>query len=267
MIILLYGPNTYARDEKARELISSARVKYPDAFYEAIFGDDESIYTAYQFLSETGLFAGGKKVLYIRNASAFSQTELWKNARVFATRDNVLCIISEDWQKRDCSEKEKELLRGVDHKMQFFAPYSSSQASHVLATAAQAQGITIEASAAAYIYAYAHMDMEGALQEVARLSLLASSITTSLLYNLPEYAEPVAIFDFARAITSSAPRVRRLTLWEHMRFQRVDMYMIFGYLAKMAKTQALISALAHADILIKSGRLEIDQALEQIVVT
>ena len=266
MIILLYGPNTYARDEKARELIESARIKYPTASYEVISGDEDGVYQVHSFLSETGLFAGGKKILHIRRASLFSDLELWMKDREKATRDDVLCIISEDWHTRECSEKELELLIGVDYKMQFFAPYNSLEASRLLAVAAHTQGSTLESSAAALIYAYAHMDMGGALQEIARLSLLTQSITAAVVRTLPEYAESVALFDFARAITSSATRARRLMLWEYMKFQHVDMYMIFGYLAKMAKKEGLIHALAQADILVKSGRLEIDHALEQIVI-
>lgn len=265
MIILLYGPNAYARDEKARELIDSARVKYPHASFEVVFGDDESVYDAHDFLLGTGLFAGGKKILYIHGVSLFPQKEVWARACVAALHTDVLCIISENWQKQEHTEKETELLRGVDHKSQFFAPYTSSQATQILCSVAQTHGVTIDIPTATYLYTYAHMDMCGAIQEVDRLSLLTPSITLSVLRTLPEYTESIAVFDFARAITSSSTLARRLTLWEYMKLQRVDMYMIFGYLAKMAKKQDLITALARADILVKSGRLEIDQALEQVV--
>ncbi|MFA7201774.1 MAG: hypothetical protein WC099_02170 [Candidatus Paceibacterota bacterium] len=267
MILLLYGPNIYARDKKAHELINAAQKKYPNASFETLFGDDEgSIYVAHQFLLERGLFSGGKKILYVRHASVFSQAELWVHARTMATQDDTLCILSEDWHTRNHTKEEASLLDGIDHTAQYFAPYTSSQAASLICSSAKTNGVYIDSVTATYLYTHFRMNIYAVLEEVARLSLFSTSITSSLLRGLPEYAESVAVFDFAQAIVSSTTRAHRLTLWEHMIFQHVDMYMIFGYLAKMAKTQTLIKALARVDILVKSGRLEMDQALEELVI-
>ncbi len=268
MMILLYGPNTYERDRKAQELISAARSKYSDASYEVISGDDENdIERTRDFLSETGLFSGGKKVLYLRGLLAISGATLLRQVRVSAARDDVLCIFSEDWQKQTLNDDIKEELRGVDYKAQYFAPYTASQATRILITEAEKRGAVLDSTAAQYIYEYAHTNMYEALEEVARLSLLSTSITTPLLRSLPEYADSMSVFEFARTITSSTSLRQRLIVWEHMQLQRIDPYMIFGYLAKMAKKKNLIDALARADILVKSGRLEITQALEEIVIS
>ncbi len=268
MIILLYGPNMYERDKKVDELISAARSKYPDASYEVISGNDEDgMRRAENFLLETGLFSGGKKILYIRNFLAFSDSGISSYLRENAIRDDVLCILSEDWQKQILSEEINDVLNGIAYKSQYFAPYTPAQAIHVLVAEAERNGVLLESSAAQRVYTYAHMNMYESLEEVARLSLLSTSITTSLLHSLPEYADSMGVFEFARTITSSTSLRQRLAVWEYMQFQRVDPYMMFGYLAKMAKRKNLIDALARADVLVKSGRLEITQALEEIVIS
>jgi hypothetical protein len=40
MLLLLYGPNDYAREQKARDIIDTKKKQYPDAPYKVFNGDD-----------------------------------------------------------------------------------------------------------------------------------------------------------------------------------------------------------------------------------
>jgi hypothetical protein len=87
-----------------------------------------------------------------------------------------------------------------------------------------------------------------------------------LMHSLPEYTEERAVYEFARAVCDHAPLQKRLLLWEYMCLQKADPYMLFGYMAKMARKKSLIHALARADEMVKTGKLEMEQALEKIVI-
>lgn len=283
MILLLYGPNEYAREQKVRELIISKRAQYPHAPYSSFLGDDEMVCERMElFVFESGLFSGGKKIALVRNpAACVKQNEdLWKRICMRSQNDEVLLIFSQQTSVKS-SSRECEWTAGAEYKAQFFQEYTDIDAIRILLDEAQKLSCSLDRAAAMKIYSYASKDMFGAVQEVRRLTLLNTPITPTFLKSLPEYGESMAVYEFAHTICqshaelhrhntdkhgSTSSLAKRLTLWEYMRAQRVDPYLLFGYLAKMARKKSLINALARADELVKSGRLEIEQALEEIVI-
>ena len=267
MVILLYGSNAYARDKKERELTRAAQQKYPDVLCAAFDMEDEpSVLNAYNFLFDTGLFAQGKKIIRLSHIHSAPDISLVNRMLQRACDKDILCIVRESWAKKELTAAQKKIFSDVVHTGQFFLPYNSAQATKELLEIARGKGVVLDASVAVRLYAHAGNDMYGACNELERLSLLTNHITVSALDDLPEYAQTREFFDFARSVVFGESLPRRLELWEYMKFQRVEPFLVFGYLAKMAKKDPLINALARADELVKSGRLEMDQALEEIVI-
>ncbi|MCL5012207.1 MAG: hypothetical protein M1320_02160 [Patescibacteria group bacterium] len=268
MVILLYGPNAYARDKKERELIDAARQKYPDALYAVFDMEDEaSAQNAYNFLFDTGLFAQGKKIIRLSHINSISDISLINRMLQRAQSKDVLCMVHESWPKKELTIAQKKIFLDVTYSDQFFPHYSSTQATKELLYIAHGEGVVLDTSAVARVYVFAGNDMYGAYHELTRLSLLTNHITISFLNTLPEYAETREVFEFARSVVSGGSLPHRLELWEYMKSQHVEPFLIFGYLAKMAKKEPLIRALARADELVKTGRLDMDQALEEIVIS
>lgn len=268
MIIFLYGPNEYGRSQKAQELVDSKRAQYPDAPYKLFWGDDEKACENIEsFVFESGLFSEGKKIALVSNPAACvsHKEDLWKRICARAQKDDILFILSQHATSRN-APKIFELVEGVQYKAQFFKEYTDAEAIKVILEKAQRLHCLLDRTAAARIYAYAAKNMFGAVQEIRRLALLGVPITPAFLRSLPEYGESIAIYEFARAVSYGTDMSQRLTLWEYMRAQRVDPYLLFGYLAKMARNTSLIADLARADEMVKSGRLEIEQALEKVII-
>lgn len=265
MIYILYGPDEYRRAEKTKELFRSFYERIPLSARASFSLDEEgSLENLYSFVVSEGLFEEGKKVAIVKEGLLLLETERMKLIIDLAARNNkIVLLFSEPWSRKSLSGAQK-LLFDKAAKTQFFEKLSEESAVRFLMALATKEEILIEGAACRMIIRACAGDLEAAVNEIKKMSLLSQPLSASFVSSLLKGEIGGGLFSLARSF-ASAPLSVRLREWEKICFFSPDWFLIFAYLVKSAEKEPVARALFEADVKVKSGLLEIDQAMLEVL--
>lgn len=265
MLYLLYGPNRYARMRQLRELVGERVKKYPDMAVRSLFmGREGAIEELYDAAASQSLFESGKRLIIVRGSDEAYDAELFFRALEHARASaSVIVLIAEDWRKEKLSKEFNRLFKegGEGVKKQFFEEAEGKKLEAFVAAYAKKEGFSISADAVRFLEAQYKGDLEQIMNEIDRVRFLGRPVTRALLEGLDEYAEQRTLFELTKAFLFRGSVAEKLRSWEFLRLQKFEPFILFNYLAKASSAQPLVENLAKADIRVKSGRLDMDQAL------
>jgi DNA polymerase III delta subunit len=263
MIYLFYGPGQYLRQKKLNAIISATLQKKPQtAFKKFSLDEEEELNQLYDFIVPRSLFESAKRVAIVKNSDLVLDEDIFKRVVILLGADKESALFfNEGWEKNEVPKILQPLLEGGSIKEFYFESISESKIRALLSKEIREKGIKTDLPALNHLISVFNGDIYACLNELEKLSLLNVPITKKLLLSMDEYQEESQIFEFSRAVSFNASLGEKLSLWERLSHQRVDGYIVLNYLAKAAGNLPLIKKIADADVSVKTGRLDPEQAI------
>ena len=267
MIYLFYGPGEYSRQKKLNAFISATLQKQPQtAFKKFSLDEEDELGQLYDFIVPRSLFESAKRVAIIKNSNSVLDEDIFKRVIILLGADKESALFfNEGWDKGDVPKIIQPLVENGSIKEFYFEKLAESKTKTLLAHEIKARGIRMEIAALEHLLSVFGGDIYACINESEKLSFLNIPITKKLLLSMDEYQEESEIFEFSRSVSSNTTLRERLSLWERLLCQRVDNYRVLNYLAKAAGNLPLIKKIADADVSIKTGVLEPEQALLEML--
>jgi len=280
MILFFYGPNSYSLQKALQKELLGVKERNPNLVHQHFYFDqDGDIENLYNSIVSKGLFDEGKKSILISNLDEGSfENDLVRKSFQFAVDDNsTILFVSAPWDKKNVPDfilkfknkipSFKELYfdippkTGLSWKDAEYYAFVSKIAKGI----SEEKGVKIDSPAIILLLSFLDYDLFAFENEIIKLSYLNRSINKDFLLSLSEYKLKANFWDYAKDIISPSDMRRSFIALENIISQKIEPFSLFNYLAKNAKTKFLTSKLYELDKRIKSGLLEIDQALLEIV--
>lgn len=269
MIIFLYGPDSYRRRQKLKEIVSEYKEKHSsfsiesftlsaEASAKAEFGRLQDFVKARSLFDsfKLGVVRGGST---LEKTSQKEYTELLKeNLKV---KEQVL-VISED--KKPTKDFKFLLERPVLH--QEFENLSGAELSKFFDQEAKARDLNFDSAGKDLLLQAFANDSWGLVTELDKLFLLDEKrIGLKILENHLDVSLPVNIFSTINQIRNSSRKSERLFLLEELLSRSEDPAMIFNIMAVSPYADAgWKQKVADYDAAVKSGKLEYEEVLLEL---
>ena len=266
MIYLLYGPNSFTKHVKRAELVEAVKTREPDVsvrrFWLGENGDQDALR---EFISSRNLFGSDKKVAIVTGINAAS-SDIKKIIQQAAQDPSCIMLCDEDFPKKQLAKKTQALFKDVTFRTQFFGPLSPPQfLAHLKKICAQ-KGIVCDDAALRELRAIHGDDLFAIMNDIERLWLYDRvRVTAKIVQRAGSFQHSVTTYEFVKTLVYKAPHKERLRAWERFWAMRPDPFGVFGYLAKALSGREQVQKIAHADMQIKQGRLDAEQALLALV--
>lgn len=287
MIIFLYGPDSYRRQKKVKELVDDYRRKDP-AFDLEYFdfssqnqnGENSSEFLRLrEFVATPSLFRENKfgvaeNIFFKISAFSVSRRKELKNflKSQMSPQDLVLIISEDSKPPADFNfliDKEAPLS---ELKFQEFENPKGAQLEHFIRKEAKERGVNLTSRAIDFLAESFNNDSWGLINELDKLSLIKSeTVDTDKIKEISDYIEPMT--DWRKTyysmmdIVGNHPLSQKLRNLEILFCRQEEPAKIFNILASQIQSIKLAQKLADYDPLIKFGRLDYKEALLDLVIS
>jgi len=267
MIVFLYGPDAYRRQEKLKEYLERYKAKYRalslSYFYLGQEGDflklkDFSKSQSLFEISRLGVVSG------IKDLDEKYQKELIKIFKENLKFKDLTLIISE----------EKKLIENFGFLTkkpvitESFERLKENEFADFFQKAAESRNLIFDLESRDFLLLAYAGDSWGLIQELDLLALLdEKTITKKLLDNYASITSPLDIFSLLGDFVYSQRVSERLSALEILFDHSEDPVKIFNMLGAMMRTSAEKIKMADYDAAIKSGKLEYPEALLEIALS
>lgn len=278
MIIYLFGPDSYRREKKTRDVLAQYHARHAQAdFFEADFGDGPAALAAFStFLEQPSLFVPVKFALArggggMSESNGFSVAEIkrWVGIlKKLATEKSVFLAIVD-------AAKPLAAFRFLLNKpvrSQEFAPLSGSRLSAFIDTEAAASGAVLGPDGRRYLFEYGVFVGDDAAWAIRRtlekLALFGGDrpADACLVREVVGWSAHNASYPLALGFLQSREPRSRLSILERIRARGDDARYTLNLLCSIAQRPDDVLALARADELVKSGALDDETALAELAV-
>lgn len=266
MIILLYGADSYRRQEKLKEYIDRYKVKYQafslSNFYLEREGDFERLkdFSRAQSLfeiSRLGIISG---MTILGNKD---QKDLIKILRENLETKDLTLIINEDKK----TSKEFKFLLDKPVIIHEFGIMMDSRFQDFFQAEAKKRNLNFDRRSRDLLVQYYAGNSWGLITELDKLALLdEKTISFNVLKNHFDISLPVNAFSAIQQIKNSFGLASRLSSLERLFFQSEDAAMIFNILATFYGNNVWKNKIADYDAAIKSGKLEYEEVLLDLAI-
>jgi len=261
MIIYLYGPDAYHRQEKLKWCIEEFKKKYSALTIEKFdFEQEGELHKFKDFSTSQSLF-GEVKLGIVDNVRATDPKEVLPILKSLMEEKNITLIIAE----------EKKLTKEFDfllkaHTVQVFPQLKETQFLAFLKKEAQKRNLTLDKESQNLLFGVYEGNAWGLVTELDKLALLKQkTITKELLDKYLDISLPLNIYNALGQIQNTQNVGKRLSLLEELFSRSQDPAMIFNMLSVFIKSPAGKEKMADYDVAIKSGKLEYEEALTDLL--
>ncbi len=266
MVILLYGPDSYSKSQKLRELRISIVERNPSIAQGAFdMEQEQELYSLHEFSTVTGLFSEGKRLAVVRNGlSVFTQGVFQAIVARAAQDPDVVLLLHEDREKK-LEKKEETFCKKNGIQAQYFAKPTEATVRVRVKQFAKEMGVEVDDAALSFLIEEHGGNIFAIISDIQKWSSVTHTIDSTFLSKTGEYVSEIGLFDFSQAILYGKPLREQLAMFEHICSQGTDLFAVFNIAAKMTASADLITALADADLKIKQGLIDIDQAITALI--
>ncbi len=265
MLIFLYGPDSYRRQEKLRDIISDYKKKHSSFSIENFNLDDEDAFSSLKdFMNAQSLF-GDVKLGVVYGGTGLEK-EFKKEYIAFLkenikTKDPVLVIIED---KKPT--KEFNFLLDKPVLSQDFESLTWIRFKNFFDSAAKERGLQFDPEGEDLILRTCSGDTWALITELDKLVLLnEKKITLGMLKNHLHASLPVNIFSMIYEMRNARQIGDRLFLLEELLSRNEDSGMIFNVAAASPYGDAEFKKrVADYDAAVKSGKLEYEEVLTSL---
>lgn len=280
MLILLYGPDSYRKQKNLSTIVKTYQEKHSVFSIDYFNLENEADFLKLKdFCSQTSLFEL-KKLAVVKNATNLKK-EASKEVKEFL-KDNLklennIIILSEE----DEPGKDFEFLLKDNVKSYEFKNLSGPHMDFFIKKEADERKINLTLDATSLLAKVFKNDTWGLITELEKLELLNSDngdvgsptsspnknqITAKDLENFLTYFEEPALFQFIDAVSKNKHFSQKIYNLENLILNKEDGAKIFNIFAtRPFLSFETIKALADYDVLVKSGKLDYELALFDLI--
>jgi DNA polymerase III delta subunit len=264
MIIYLYGPDGYRRNQKLRELVGRYKEKYADAdFLDVDLGGDSHDWVRVRdFVGQPSLFVATKLAVVCESGNV--TVKAWRDLLKGALDDTSLFIIISDAKS---AKKDFKFLLEDPVKSQEFPVLEGKKLEAFVAREARARGLGFAPDARGFFFDYTESFKDerapvvvNTLDQVS-LANYGNPITVDCLKQVVVWEKADEIFPLALRLLKAAPGMGRLEQLEAMFAGGYTSSHILNLLCAVVRGREDTLALAEADEYVKSGALDDQTAL------
>ena len=261
MLIFLYGPDDYRRLQKKKDLVAEFTKKRSSLGLRSFnFKEKEESVQFGEFEANRSIFDSAKLAV-IENAFEVEAKELAKVLKPLAGRKDITVLLSEH-------DKPVKALNFLTEEPSFSQKFENLEGpawlGFVLAEAKK-MGLALDVAAAQFLATVRQGDSWGVVTELQKLSSLASSKSRVTKEDLDQFDLEAApnYWALITALKGSDPK-NRLLAFEKMLALGDPPAKIFNILA--SQWQEKIPQIAEYDFQVKSGKMEYEEALLELLV-
>ena len=281
MLILLYGPDSYRRQEKLKEIVSDYKKKHSSLSIQHFnLADDADTLPFRDFLKANSLFdafklgiiSGGEELDGAEDPSATAMAgragsgegkEFRKSLKDnLEKKESVLILL---FNKKPT--KEYGFLLKKPAIFQEFENLAGAELQKFFHQETKKRNLNLDEESQNLLARIYAGNSWGLITELDKLALLnENNISEKVLKNHLEASLPVNVFETINQIRNSGSLSARLSLLEELFSRSKDSAMIFNILAVSPYAdQKWKSRIADYDVAVKSGKLEYEEALTELV--
>jgi len=269
MIILLYGPDSYRRSQKLKEIINSYEQRQSlfslerFDFGDSDFDDNGEFFRFKDFASQQLIF-GGKRLAVLENAFSLREKDLklFKDLLKNNVKNEDLILIISD--NREVPGELEFILRDAIKKQEF-RELDEEKIKFFIRNEAKKRGLEFSLAAENFLSAFFKSDTWGLITELDKLQSLhqkSAKIEVSDLERAGDFFKSFDIYDFINAVSRRGTSAEKLKSLENLFLNHEEPAMIFNFLAANRFLNFdLLKKIADYDVLIKSGRMDYETAL------
>ena len=267
MIFYLYGQDSYRRQAKLRELVEAYRKKYTDIdLGEFDFSEREDLWKdAKNYLIQPSMFVESK-VAVIFGGGQVNEKEWIEILKSQIKTTKTFLLVSDSVAPK----KALQFLLKSPIKNHEYAPLDGRALEVFIKKEAEKTGIVFAPDAVRFFCRFAERHKEDAswvvFENLAKLALTKPQepVKASALVGIIEEKEAEQVYLLTRSILSDRDKKTKLISLERLLLQNEAPAYIFNSLSFQSKGKEAFM-LADYDILVKSGKLEYDEALLDFV--
>lgn len=268
MIIYLYGVDSYRRRQKTKELIAAYRQKHPNFDFKSfdLTENPENYLNLKDFLEQQSLF-DNFKISLVTGIFEIEPKKIKPILKNHLTKENSALFISEEKKP----SKEFDFLLEKPVWTQEFEPLTAGKLAFFLRKEAEKRNLNFTPEAKKYLMRWqedGHTDCWALVNELDKIVLAGfpQPIAVSHLESLLSFAGRGKIFDLARILAGRYPWKKKLIALERLFIQKEPAAYVFNLLGYQTSGSLLLQ-LADYDWLVKSGGLDYEEVLLDLVLT
>lgn len=265
MIIFLYGPDIYRRQEKLKSIVSEYKAKRENPSLQYFDFKEEEKFDEFRDFAKSGSLFDNKKMAVVRNSLSLEKDNLkeYKNIlkRNLKTEDTILVIDEEKTLPRDFDFLPKEPAVSQE-----FENFEGMELQRFIIREAKKRGISLDGESRELLVGAYKGDSWGLITELDKLALLdEKKITYSILERHLTVAASLNIFNALDKIRAAYNIGQKLSVLEELFFRSQEPAMIFNRLSVSPYAERDFKVkMADYDAAVKSGKLEYEEALLSI---
>jgi len=255
MILYLYGPDSYRRQQKLKESALKYKEKYSNLTLDHFYlGEEDDFLRFKDFALNQSLFGDFKLGILHDLDSAANQKELITFIKLFLKSKKAHLIISEGKELG----KEFGFLLKKPALSQEFKALTKSSLVNLIKAEAKKRKVALDDKTLWYLINVSQEDTWALINELDRLSLGGK---IELLY---EYSKN-DFFNLVTKIPGASSVAMRLKIFEIL-LDNEELAMIFNFIAAFARGKEKLK-MANYDAMIKSGKLNYEEALLDLTIS
>lgn len=261
MIIYLYGPDSYRRQEKLKSIIEDYKKKHFAFALEKLDLENKEDWTRLKdFVKAQSLFASLKLGIIenYRELEKGEQKELLNLLKENLSAKEPILIILED----KSPTKDFKFLLEKPALSQDFEVFTSQKMSLFIQMEAKKRGLILDTESQELLTQIYSSNTWGLMTELDKLALLnEKKITKAVLEKHIDISLPVNVFNALIAMQNYNRPSLKLKILEELLEQSSDSAMIFNIWSSLAKAAEDKIKFADYDAAVKSGKLEYEEVL------
>lgn len=268
MIIFLYGPDSYRRQQKEKELIASYQQKHPNFDFKKfdLSENEDSCSSLKDFLVQQSLF-DNFKMASVGGIFGVETKKIKPILREQLSSNNIALMISEDKKPA----KEFDFLVGKPVFCQEFKKLNVEELTFFIRKEAEKRNLEFMPEAKNYLIRWqeqTNTDTWALVNELDKIYMadFPQPISVSNLESLIPFFYEEEIFVLARILAGQNPLKKKLVALERLLIQKEPAAYAFNLLSYGASTSLLLK-LADYDVLAKSGGLDYEEILLDLALT
>lgn len=260
MIYFLYGPDSYRRQEKLREIITAYRAKHAYADMHVLDCDDggDAWAEAIDFSNQPSMFSSSK-VLVVRESGAIKEKEWISFLKKNIATDSVFIFISDSEKPL----KAFSFLLDSPHKMTFPELFGKTLETFIQKEGKKRNVVFPRATLSVFVRLLEQSDNTSwrAVSEIERFSLLGYvSVSLEDFHTHSLLSAKSTVYEETKKMLRAKTYAEKLGLFEKLLLEREAPSYIFNSLSfQSGGCDALL--LADYDVSVKRGALEYEEAI------
>ena len=266
MIIFLYGSDTYRRGKKLQEIVSQAWAKYPEMTFgrfDCNEGEEDVFRSLQEFVLQASMFSPKKMAITEGLLGHDDKKVVGIFLKSLLDAKDVALVLLEDAPPRKTGPF--SFLFKAPVTVQEFGALSPAQITAFARNEAEERGVNISKDILFALTQRFGADTWGFVTELSKLALAKGFSHTDFARIVSDHDAPQNFFALLMALERGG-HSQKLFALEQLFLSGEEPAKLFNMLASRAKSVDTLQRFADYDIAVKSGKLEYEEVLLELVI-